>query len=133
MITHNKIKVYRIKPYPVYLHIETWDIKQACEDLKNVNGAYGFRFEEWELSKAYYPGGCTVEPNLIRKSGVYYIDAFTETVEDIKAKLKINPNPHEENILGRMEMNGWKIVVRNIHADKIWYEPFFEEDEILGL
>ena len=131
---YNKLKIYRIKPIPLSLHVDSWDIKSAYFYSRKADGAYAFQFLEISIEQKREEYSYTVYPKIIKESGIYYINAYSESYIDIKTRQKINPNIYDANLLTRMEINGWKNIVRSIECDtkKTWYQPFFENDVILN-
>lgn len=71
------------KKFPV----DDWDVQKAT-NLVNLEKYKRFWFERIESDINEEPGKLTVKKTVIKKSGNYFIDAFVETLEDIRVKNK---------------------------------------------
>jgi len=141
MISHNvkvykKVKVFRRKLIPLSLRVDFWDIQLAHEYVKkinkagNTNYAYGFKFEVWRSIITDNNGEHTVTSELMEASPIYYVDAFVETQEDIRARLRLSKNRDEVDLglLKIMEEHQWMKIVRGIKFN--WVKPL-EDNEIV--
>lgn len=114
--------------------IENWDAPLAVKMSEGVEeryGAipYGFQFDTRIVSDPVSDGeGGTldVEPKTIATSGMYFIDARLETLDQIEAR----HDPRENILRGNMRCNGYPIVAV---SERRWRstQPFRETDFVV--
>lgn len=114
--------------------IDAWDIKKACQLAMTVeerHGAtpYGFHFEIRVVANDIddgFGGKLKVQPSVVEKSGMYYINGVIETLEQIKARR----TKKEDVLISNMESNGWDRVVTVTNRYR-WTQPFEKGDHVV--
>ena len=123
----NKYSVVRFAPvdssrplrkFPV----EDWDVQKAT-NLVDLKLYKCFWFENIESDIEEEPRKFTVQKTVIKRSGVYFIDAFVETVEDIRVK--------DKDLADNLESRGIKEIAYGISQN--WSEEFTDKDSIVEL
>jgi len=102
--------------------IASWNVTKALEmmpDIEERHGArpYGFMF----MTKKR--GFRDLEPKVIKRSGMYYVNCKVQTLEDIEAD---GPVVLAQN----MRSNGWDRVVTTTEG-WLWTQPLREGDTVL--
>ncbi len=119
MKIYNKLYVLRtIVPNYHLVDISDWDIEEAKAIIANIEHAYGFRFQRRGLEEERLNGQYNVRAKIIKESGTYYINAYTETLEDIKARIELNHEKvtgKDHTLVRHMEQQGYNTVVRGIN------------------
>ena len=102
--------------------VDDWDIQKAT-NLVNLEKYKKFWFEKIESDIQEQPGKFTVSKRVIKTSRVHFIDAFVETIDDIRVK--------DAALADQWEKMGIKNVVSGINND--WVERFEDGDVIVEL
>lgn len=108
--------------------IKSWDVATAVKMSKTITqryGAkpYGFRFSTRER------GPKDLDSKETKRSGMYYLNAKIETLEEIKKR----KDPSESILLSNMMCNGWTAIVTNKDGDENWpwSQPLEKDDVVL--
>ena len=133
-ITYNKLIIFTTKPFPILHNIDEWNVQKALNIVRKVKDSYAFMFQEKEKRIDKQSGSYTVNTKTTKQSGVYYFDAYLETIDDIKSRIKQNEKHYEHHdvdqmILQKMEQNKWTQIVRGIKLN--WVRAFVEGDVLL--
>lgn len=127
-ITLNKVVLFpinsvRSKTFNIY----AWDVSKVCEltDLKEYSYFYFITQEKHiEYKDDDNAEILSVKVDTIDQSSNYFIDAYTETKEDVEAK-------RDTRLLNIMEGLKWDKVVRGVNNN--WTFQFKEGDCIVDL
>ena len=123
---NNTYSIVRFKPLyngpSVKFPVDDWNVQQAMNlvDLKRYKC---FWFEKIESDVQEQPGVLTVKSRVIKNSDVYFIDAYTETIEDVKVR--------DQALAKRLDDRNIKQIVCGINAD--WADVFNDRDSIVEL
>lgn len=107
------------------VEIASWNVLKAREmlfDVEERHGArpYGFQF----MTKKR--GWRDLEPTVIKRSGMYYVNCKVETLKEIERRA----DPKESTLLANMKCNGWDKVV-SPRKGWAWTQPLQEGDTLL--
>lgn len=122
---YNLVIIYPLVGSKYYLAISEWNIELvlAMCDTKDI---YGFHFElrRKVIEKNSCAGRIDIDIQKMRTSGMYYINCYMETMEDLLVK------PAQNSVLlKQMQSQGIKKVACTISGNMIY--PFREGDVLL--
>lgn len=120
-------KFFAINNSSRFIYTKGWNIKEVLPQI-DPSKYYGFQFETRTKDIIKEEQSYTVIPHIIETSGIYYINGYIETYEDIKAR----KDPSEYTLLRKMKNLGWKNIVRNVKG-RDWCFTFFEKDQIVDV
>ncbi len=134
MKIYDKIYVLRIGvPNYSLKEISDWDVDEALSILANIEDAYAFRFQRRGWEEERLPGQYNIKASIIKESGTYYLDAYTETLDDVRARIDLNHDKDrsakDKALVQLMETNGQTTIVKSIN-DK-WSSFFNEETDVI--
>ena len=109
------------------MHYQYWNPKLAAYDLQDYK--YFWFEEKVSTTTNEYGVELCVYKEKIRSSSHYYINAYVETLEDIKAR----NSRHDNDLINRMENLDWNKVVRGINPEHNWVYHFKDGDFLVDL
>ena len=118
-------KLYILKkgiPNYVLQNIDDWNVDEAVSIVKSVEGAYAFRFQQRSLEEERVNGEYNIKVSIIKESGTYYLDGYTETIDDIKARIALNNEKKTDSdrlLVKRLEEGGYTTIIRSIQSG-VW-------------
>ena len=118
-------KLYILKtgiPNYILYDITDWDIEAAKEIVSNYTDAYAFRFQRRGLEESRTSGVYNVKISIIKESGTYYLGGYTETIDDIKARIALNNEKKTDSdrlLVKRLEEGGYTTIIRSIQSG-VW-------------
>jgi hypothetical protein len=119
----NVVRFKGSSPFVKRKRIDNWDTTHALTLVDPKEYRY-FWFEEVEMTCDRSDGILTVRTNTLQKSHKFFIDAYTETYEDVLVR--------DPTLAGQMENMGCKYIAQSIDPDTNWVEYFdFGVDSII--
>lgn len=109
------------------MQIDTWNVNKAIQMSYRITESYGAKPYAFYFTMR---GRREDELNSreIARSGVYYIRARIETLE----QMKIRNDPGDEILINNMGYNHWDRVVRG-ESPYAWAEPLEDGDTVLAI
>ena len=131
MDTYNIVKLRFLK-HNIHklIKVNGWDAKEVVT-LVNLSDFEYLWFEE-KASEEFEPSGATVlsvHKTILNTSPFYYINSYTETLEDLRKKNSRN----DYNLIETMENMNWNTVVKNIDPNSTNVYEFRNEDFLIDL
>lgn len=142
-IKHNREKIFDLKieqlTYNIVIlvpvsginnvigHVNEWNAKEVAKKF-NLTYYRSFWFEKRDktITKGDNKEVLKIDIKTRKASGVYYINSYVESYEDIRVK----NNPEEKDILTKMENLGCRNIVRSVEHD--WVYPFRDQDKLVN-
>jgi hypothetical protein len=118
-------KLYLLKtgiPNYILKDIADWTVDEAVSIASQIDGVYAFRFQRrgWEESRS--SGVYNVKAIMIKESGTYYLEGYTETISDIKARISLNNEKKTDSdrlLVKRLEEGGYTTIIRSVQSG-VW-------------
>lgn len=108
-------------------NIDDWNVKEAIKLIENISLYYGLRFERRLKTITNENGEYKVVIDILDRSGIYYINCYVETIEDLKVKPKV-----DENLIAQLENLGLNKIVHNVRSEELIFTyPLYEDDYVI--
>jgi hypothetical protein len=113
-------KLYILKtsvPNYVLMNIDDWEVNKAVSITRYVEDAYAFRFQRRGLEEKRVDGQYNIKVSIIKESGTYYLGGYTETIDDIKARIALNNEKKTDSdrlLVQRLEGDGHTTIIRSV-------------------
>jgi hypothetical protein len=118
-------KLYILKkgvPNYVLRDISDWKVDEALAIASDVEGAYAFRFQKREISENRIDGQYDIIVKILEESGTHYLGGYTETIDDIKARIALNNEKKTDSdrlLVKRLEEGGYTTIIRSVQSG-VW-------------
>jgi len=125
-------KLYILKtgiPNYILKDIADWTVDEAASITKSIEGAYAFRFQRRGLEENRTSGVYNVIVKILEESGTHYLGGYTETIDDIKARIALNNEKKTDSdrlLVQRLEEGGHTTIIRSIQ-NGMWSCVFHNE------
>lgn len=116
----------------VFYKVKSWNVKEVLDQLhKNGLKLKDFRYFWFETRKRILNRDTQyellyTETKTIRSSSSYYINGYTQTLDDIIAK-------NDVWLINKMREKGWQTIVTSIDPNENWYYGFKNGDFLVDL
>jgi len=130
MKIYNKLYILKTTvPNYVLEKIDDWKVDEALAIASDVEEAYAFRFQQRSLEEEKIDGQYNIKVSIIKESGTYYLGGYTETIDDIKARIALNNEKKTDSdrlLVQRLEEGGHTTIIRSIQ-NGMWSCVFHNE------
>lgn len=113
--TYSVVILLSIKNQPSYRYVEDWDIQDVLRQFDDLSSYYGFYFQKRQKTLSNRDNReLDVDIKVLETSGIYYVNCYVETIEDLRVKKKV-----DTFLINQMENLGVNKVVHNVKDENV--------------